>query len=305
MSLSTASILLVLGLPLSCLCPQHPSTLSLVFLFHVSVHSIHLPCPWSSPFMSLSTASIHLVLSLPLSCLCPQHPSTLSSVFLFRVSVHSIHPPCPQSSSFMSLFTASIHLVRGLPLSCLCPQHPSTLSLVFLFHVSVHSIHLPCPRSSSFMSLSTASIHLVLGLPLFPCGFMSTICLQACSSGRRLTCPNYFNHFSVTLLTLLTLMAVFPYLLGVGLVLLLHSFRYRATSWVTPTHVMSSLICWCHVFLGRPRRLVPGIASSITLRVTLSASRLWTCPNQRRRPPRITSSIGETCSMRRISSFRT
>ena len=96
--------------------------------------------------------------------------------------------------------------------------------------------------------------------------------------------------------SLLTLMAVFPYLLGVGLVLLLHSFRSRATSWVTPTHVMSSLICWYHVFLGRPRRLVPGIASSITLRVTLSASRLWTCPNQRRRPPRITSSIGETCS---------
>ena len=111
--------------------------------------------------------------------------------------------------------------------------------------------------------------------------------------------------WSHDMLTLLTLMAVFPYLLGVGLVLLLHSFRSRATSWVTPTHVMSSLICWCHVFLGRPRRLVPGIASSITLRVTLSASRLWTCPNQRRRPPRITSSIGETCSMRRISSFRT
>ena len=98
------------------------------------------------------------------------------------------------------------------------------------------------------------------------------------------------------IMTMLTLMAVFPYLLGVGLVLLLHSFRSRATSWVTPTHVMSSLICWCHVFLGRPRRLVPGIASSITLRVTLSASRLWTCPNQRRRPPRITSSIGEMCS---------
>ena len=116
---------------------------------------------------------------------------------------------------------------------------------------------------------------------------------------------SYSLDASPPMLTLLTLMAVFPYLLGVGLVLLLHSFRSRATSWVTPTHVMSSLICWCHVFLGRPRRLVPGIASYITLRVTLSASRLWTCPNQRRRPPRITSSIGEMCSMRRISSFRT
>ena len=46
------------------------------------------------------------------------------------------------------------------------------------------------------------------------------------------------------------------------------------------------------------------MARFITLRVTLSASRLWTCPNQRRRPQRITSSIGETCRMRRISSFR-
>ena len=95
----------------------------------------------------------------------------------------------------------------------------------------------------------------------------------------------------------------FPYLVGVGLVLRLHSVRSRAISWVTPTAVMSSFSCWFHVFLGRPRRLVPGMARFITLRVTLSASRLWTCPNQRRRPQRITSSIGEMCRMRRISSF--
>ena len=97
----------------------------------------------------------------------------------------------------------------------------------------------------------------------------------------------------------------FPYLLGVGLVLRLHSVRSRATSWVKPTAVMSSFSCWFHVFLGRPRRLVPGMARLITLRVTLSASRLWTCPNQRRRPQRITSSIGVMFRMRRLSSFRT
>ena len=96
----------------------------------------------------------------------------------------------------------------------------------------------------------------------------------------------------------------FPYLLlGVGHDLLLHSFRCRATSRVTPTPVMSSLICWCHVFLGRPRRLVPGIASSITLRVTLFSSLLWTCPNQRRRSLRITSSIGASCNMHQIPHF--
>ena len=96
----------------------------------------------------------------------------------------------------------------------------------------------------------------------------------------------------------------FPYLVGDGLVLRLHLFRSRATSWVTPTAVMSSFSCWGHVFLGRPRRLVPGMARFITLRVTLSASRLWTCPNQRRWPQRITSSIDEIFRMRRISSFR-
>ena len=105
------------------------------------------------------------------------------------------------------------------------------------------------------------------------------------------------------MLTLLTLVA-FSLSRSGRLVLLLHSFRSRATSWVTPAPAMSSFICWCHVFLGRPRRLVPGIANSITLRVTLVASRLWTCPNQRRRPLRITSSIGERCNKRRISSFR-
>ena len=107
------------------------------------------------------------------------------------------------------------------------------------------------------------------------------------------TCPCIYSYIIVAHLEW-----PFPYPLGVGLVLLLHSFRSRATSWVTPTPVMSSLICWCHVFLGRPRRLVPGIARSITLRVTSFASRCWICPNQRRRPLRITSSIDETCRMR-------
>ena len=95
----------------------------------------------------------------------------------------------------------------------------------------------------------------------------------------------------------------FPYLVGVSLVLRLHSVRSRAMSWVTPTAVMSSFSCWGHVFLGRPRRLVPGMARFITMRVTLSASRLWTCPNQRRRPQGITSSIGEIFRMRRIFSL--
>ena len=122
------------------------------------------------------------------------------------------------------------------------------------------------------------------------------------------TAPRSCSHMYEINCAQLAHLDAFPYLLGVGLVLHLHSFRSRATSLVTSTPVMSSLICWCHVFLGRPRRLVglPGIARFITLRVTLSASRFWTCPtpNQRRRPPRITSSIGETCRMRRISSFR-
>ena len=42
---------------------------------------------------------------------------------------------------------------------------------------------------------------------------------------------------------------------GVGLVLLLHSFRSRVTSWETLTAIMSSFICSCLAFLGRPRRL--------------------------------------------------
>ena len=62
---------------------------------------------------------------------------------------------------------------------------------------------------------------------------------------------------------------LFPIFLGVGLVLL-HYFRSRATSWVTPTPAMSSFICWCHVFLGRPRRLVRGTVRSITLHVRIS-----------------------------------
>ena len=100
--------------PLSCLCPQRPTTLSSVILFHISVHSIHPPCPRSSSFISLSTASIHLALGLPLLYLCPQHPSTLSSVFLFHISVHSIHPPCPRSSFFSGWFPIYLYLRAGI-----------------------------------------------------------------------------------------------------------------------------------------------------------------------------------------------
>ena len=96
----------------------------------------------------------------------------------------------------------------------------------------------------------------------------------------------------------------FPYLLQVGLVLL-HSF------W-SGGHILGNTHTH-HVFLhllvscllggggGRPRRLVPGIASYITLYgqplwVTF-ASLLWTCPNRRRRPLCITSSMGASCNV--------
>ena len=93
----------------------------------------------------------------------------------------------------------------------------------------------------------------------------------------------------------------FLYLLWVGLVLL-HSFRSRATSWVTHTPVMSPLSVGAMSSWGVLVVLyaVPGITRSTTLRVTLYAYLRWTCPNQRREPLRITSSIGERCNVRRI-----
>ena len=117
--------------PCSCVCSQHPSTLSAIFLsspamfmclftasihlvrhlsfqsrhVHVFVHSIHPPCPPS--FFPVP----------PCSCVCSQHPSTLSAIFLSSPAM------------FMCLFTASIHLVLGIRLpfvpagfmSVICP----------------------------------------------------------------------------------------------------------------------------------------------------------------------------------------
>ena len=98
-----------------------------------------------------------------------------------------------------------------------------------------------------------------------------------------------------------------PYLLGVGRVLLFHSFRSRATSLVTTTSVMSSLSCWCHVFLGRPRRLAPGIARFVTLRVTFPANMLTlgqrrqalALERQRRRRG---DDVGQTLFRRRLAT---
>ena len=58
------------------------------------------------------------------------------------------------------------------PLPCPCSQHPSTLSSVFF-----HSL-------------------------------MSIICLQACSSGHLLTCPNNFIHLSVSLFDTFTYLSM-------------------------------------------------------------------------------------------------
>ena len=90
-----------------------------------------------------------------------------------------------------------------------------------------------------------------------------------------------------------------PYFLGVGIVLLLHSFRSRSLSaWVTHTrHIFLDLLVPC--LLGRPRRLVPGIARYIALRVTVFSYLLWTFPIQRRRP-----SSRKGVIMRRMSLFR-
>ena len=63
-----------------------------------------------------------------------------------------------------------------------------------------------------------------------------------------------------------------------------------------PTPIMLSVICWCHVFLGLPRLLVPGNVRSIVPRVTLFASLRWACPNQRRRP-HINSWIYASCTI--------
>ena len=119
----------------------------------------------------------------------------------------------------------------------------------------------------------------------------------------------------------LTLIALSPGPGGGGeLVILLHSFRSNtnnnilylytssreetllkgfASSWVTL--IMYSLICWWYVFLVHPRRLETVIVRSM---LTVFTCFLWTCPNQRRRPLLITSSIGANFDMRQISSFR-
>ena len=73
---------------------------------------------------------------------------------------------------------------------------------------------------------------------------------------------------------------------------------------MTPTSLISPLICCRHMLLGLPRRLTPGSAEFIILRATLFSSRLCTCTNHRRRPLRMISSIGGRFSIRFISLFR-
>jgi len=70
----------------------------------------------------------------------------------------------------------------------------------------------------------------------------------------------------------------YPILQGV---ILLHSRQSRDISIVTPTSLLSSLICCFHVFLGCPHSLIPGNAMFITLRVTLFSSCLCACLNNR------------------------
>ena len=68
----------------------------------------------------------------------------------------------------------------------------------------------------------------------------------------------------------------FPFLQGISLIFLLHPVRSRGVSTVTSICLVSSLICYVHVFIGRRRCVTLGSANFMTLGVHLG-----TCPNHR------------------------
>ena len=77
-------------------------------------------------------------------------------------------------------------------------------------------------------------------------------------------------------------------------------FKGFALSWVTNTHhVFFDLLVLC--LLGALSTSRNRYSRSL---LTVFTCFLWTCPNQRRRPLLITSSIGASFNMRQISSFR-
>ena len=133
-----------------------------------------------------------------------------------------------------------------------------------------------------------------------------TVHYLACFTLSVRTCP-YFPYIIILRHIFhkrLNLLALYPYLQEVGLILLLHSLRSRAISIPTQgylTHVLAGLLS--PRLPRHPHHPTPGSAKVVTLRTTLF-SRPCTCPNHRRRPLRMVSSIGGRFNSRIISSFR-
>ena len=106
------------------------------------------------------------------------------------IKVHPFHAKlCPHHSHDEHVLDVTPLFLRFVPSSGVAalvidgslPSYSVIRHLSFQFHhfhVSVPSFHPPCPRSSYFSGC-----------------LMSIICLQTCSSGRLVTCPNHFIVF--------------------------------------------------------------------------------------------------------------
>ena len=89
------------------------------------------------------------------------------------------------------VFCHSPSLLPIPPLSCPWSQHSILFSVFLFFYVS------------RVVSRPLSARRHVPVVVCFPGGFMSSICPQACSSGRLRTCPNHFNRISVTLIDMI------------------------------------------------------------------------------------------------------
>ena len=133
--------------------------------------------------------SLYVMLSIRLSIL------VCAAASLFCACLVSVQVSAPYviAGSTQELYTGLFRLMARLLLKI-------SRCLAYAAHHHPPSFH------SDYFYLYLLSQHPsnpVFGLSLFPCGFMPIICLQACSSGRILTCSNHFNRLSVTLLDII------------------------------------------------------------------------------------------------------
>ena len=130
-----------------------PSCLSLLQIFHISLHVYHFFKSSTIPFMSVTSSSLSQFPFMSVTSSSLSHfPACLSLLQIFQISLHVCHFFKSFTFPFMSITSSSLsHFPSSLS------HFPACLSLLQVFYVFLHVCHFFESFTFPFMPITSSS----------------------------------------------------------------------------------------------------------------------------------------------------